>query len=69
MKRIRADLSEAELRGLERRFSAPLTAKTGFVAGRGEEGGVRYVELLHWGAPNRPAREGGEEVRTIRRQY
>lgn len=64
MKRIRADLSETELRGLERRFSAHLTAKTGFATGRGGEGGVRYVEFLHWGAPGRRAEEGGEEVCT-----
>lgn len=64
MKLLRADLSQEELKGLERRFAVP-PVNAGGTAGRGRAGveeGIRYVELLHWGAPNRRMREGDEEV-------
>lgn len=66
MKMLRADLSEMELQGLEKRFSPPSGGTSGISASRGRAGGavgVRYVELLHWGAPGRRAKDSGDEVR------
>lgn len=72
---IRADLSEGELKDLEKRFAAPSNAygdKVSGITGGARGGraagtttaGVRYVELLHWGAPQREARDGDVEVST-----
>lgn len=61
MKRIKADLSEGELKELEKRFAA-VAGPTGGAVAAAAAGGVRYVELLHWGAPRRVL-GGGEEVR------
>lgn len=70
MKLLRADLSEMELRGLEKRFAASSSCNILVVSGdmdtpraRNTEGGIRYVELLHWGAPvQRAAKHGDDEV-------
>lgn len=62
---LKADLSEMELLDLEKQFMAPSASSTSYRASRGRAragGNIRYVELLHWGAPGRRAREGGEEV-------
>ena len=64
---LKAGFSEEELKSLERRFAAPRGANAGALAYRGRgagagEAGVRFVELLHWGAPRRPSSEGNEEV-------
>lgn len=76
MKRIKADLSEGELKDLENRFAARSSSPDGnggvarsTAAGRGGGSGtaaaaegVRYVELLHWGAPRREPGDGDDEV-------
>lgn len=65
MQLLRADLSEMELQGLEKWFAAPSNASSGLIASRGRAKtapGVRYVELLQWGALGRRASEDGDEV-------
>lgn len=72
MKRIKADLSEGELKDLEKRFAAPSSAYGGSISGvtgggRGGRAGpttagVRYVELMHWGATHRESSDGDDEV-------
>eukprot|EP00752_Nemacystus_decipiens_P007715 g6898.t1 len=67
MKRIRADLSEGELRDLENRFAAVSgSTAAGRVRGGGAAAavaeGVRYVELLRWGAPRRVSGVGDNET-------
>lgn len=74
---LRADLSEAELQRLEKKFAAgtrrsadthiaPSFIRHGEAGDGGEDEGVRYVELLHWGAPDKKTNDGGEEVRFAR---
>lgn len=68
MERIRADLSEGELKNLEKRFAARSSSSNGNdgvaeSTALGRAGGVRYVELLHWGARWREAGGGDDEVR------
>ncbi|CAM9771974.1 unnamed protein product, partial [Ectocarpus sp. 6 AP-2014] len=75
MKRIKADLSEGDLADLEKRFAVSSSSSSsndgGFVgtfsAGRGRAAGnaaagVRYLELLHWGAPAGDSRGGDDET-------
>lgn len=69
MKRIRADLSEGELKDLEDRFAARSSSsganggsRVGESGTAAAAGGVRYVELLHWGAPWRESGGGDDEV-------
>ena len=64
MKQLHADLSEMELRGLEERFAAPSTGNPFLRGSRGRETdelGVRYVELLRWGAPVRSVKDGSDD--------
>lgn len=83
MELLKADFSEEELKRLERRFAAAPTRGGGANAGgatvahrrgwrsetSGEEAGVRFVELLHWGTPRRrPSGDGNEEVCLCRRE-
>lgn len=75
MKRIKADLSEGDLADLEKRFAANTSSSSSddgglvgsFSAGRARAAGnaaagVRYLELLHWGAPGGDTRGGDDEV-------
>lgn len=61
LKRIKADLSEGELKELEKRFAA-VAGSTGGAAAAAAAGGIRYVELLHWGAPRGVSGGGDDEV-------
>ena len=79
MKLLKADFSEEELKRLEKRFAAA-PPRGGTNAGgatmahlrsraSGEEAGVRFVELLHWGTPRRHlSGDGNEEVCLSRRE-
>ncbi|CAM9630579.1 unnamed protein product, partial [Ectocarpus sp. 4 AP-2014] len=75
MKRIKADLSEGDLADLEKRFAVSSSSSSSidgglvgsFSGGRGRAAGnaaagVRYLELLHWGAPGGDSRGGDDET-------